>query len=173
VDGLKNEYKSLLASSKSPIQKFDAFRENSQRNRYRDVICLDATRVQLTHDVPPATDYIHANWVKFDKFDRVYILTQAPLTNTIGDFWRMVVQCQSPSIVNLTQDIENENLKCVMYWPQHAGSFNTYDKIFVNTKRVSCSTWTFEGCSLIFGERFSKAFRRCSKFAQLPYWFPI
>ncbi|KAK6040282.1 Protein-tyrosine phosphatase [Cooperia oncophora] len=61
---------------------------------------------------------------------------QAPLTNTIGDFWRMVVQCQSPSIVNLTQDIENENLKCVMYWPQHAGSFNTYDKIFVNTKRV-------------------------------------
>ncbi|KAK6028157.1 Protein-tyrosine phosphatase, partial [Ostertagia ostertagi] len=67
-----------------------------------DVVCWDATRVQLTHNVPPATDYIHANWVKFDNFDRVYILTQ---------------------------EIENENQKCVMYWPQHAGSFNTYSKV--------------------------------------------
>ncbi|PIO60006.1 hypothetical protein TELCIR_18514, partial [Teladorsagia circumcincta] len=103
LDGLKQEYKNLLASSKSPLQKTEAFRENAQRNRYPDIVCWDATRVQLTHDVPPATDYIHANWVKFDNFDRVYILTQAPLQNTIGDFWRMVLQCQSPSIVNLTQ----------------------------------------------------------------------
>ncbi|PIO62052.1 Protein-tyrosine phosphatase [Teladorsagia circumcincta] len=102
----------------------------------KDIVCWDATRVQLTHDVPPATDYIHANWVKFDNFDRVYILTQAPLQNTIGDFWRMVLQCQSPSIVNLTQEVENENQKCVLYWPQHAGSFNSYGKIFVSTKRM-------------------------------------
>lgn len=44
--------------------------------KIKDVVCLDATRVVLTHEVPPATDYIHANWVKFEKHDRAYIMTQ-------------------------------------------------------------------------------------------------
>lgn len=43
---------------------------------FQDVICLDATRVQLTLDVPPLGDYIHANWVKFDGHDRSYIVAQ-------------------------------------------------------------------------------------------------
>ncbi|KAK6052283.1 hypothetical protein COOONC_10213 [Cooperia oncophora] len=56
-----------------------------------------------TMNVPPLTDYIHANWVKFEKHDRIFIMTQAPLESTIGDFWRMVFQENCPSIVNLTQ----------------------------------------------------------------------
>ncbi|ETN83307.1 Protein-tyrosine phosphatase [Necator americanus] len=41
-----------------------------------DIVCLDKTRVVLRQDVPPCTDYIHANWVKFDKHDREFIATQ-------------------------------------------------------------------------------------------------
>ncbi|VDK67284.1 unnamed protein product [Cylicostephanus goldi] len=101
-----------------------------------DVVCIESTRVILTQDVPPSTDYIHANWIKFEKHDRVFIATQAPLDNTIDDFWRMIFQEKCPSIVNLTPMIENGKIKCTTYWPQHPGAFNTYDKMFVNTKKV-------------------------------------
>uniref|UniRef100_A0A1I7WAQ8 Tyrosine-protein phosphatase domain-containing protein n=1 Tax=Heterorhabditis bacteriophora TaxID=37862 RepID=A0A1I7WAQ8_HETBA len=42
----------------------------------QDVVCLDETRVKLTMDVPPSTDYIHANWVKFERHDRAFIAAQ-------------------------------------------------------------------------------------------------
>ncbi|KAK6036532.1 Protein-tyrosine phosphatase, partial [Cooperia oncophora] len=137
IEGLKHEFTSV-SQYRCPdeLYKHEAFLANSDKNRYNDVVCLDATRVVLHHEVPPLTDYIHANWVKFEKHDRIFIMTQAPLESTIGDFWRMVFQENCPSIVNLTQPIEIENMKCVPYWPMESGSFNTYDKMFVNTKKV-------------------------------------
>ncbi|CAJ0608258.1 unnamed protein product [Cylicocyclus nassatus] len=137
VEGFKKEFASI-ASYRAPdeIYKYDSFLKHSDRNRYNDVVCIESTRVILTQDVPPSTDYIHANWIKFEKHDRVFIATQAPLDNTIDDFWRMIFQEKCPSIVNLTPMIENGKVKCTTYWPQHPGAFNTYDKMFVNTKKV-------------------------------------
>lgn len=34
------------------------------------------------------------------------------------------------------QESENKTRKGVTYWPQHGGLYNTYDNMFVNTKRV-------------------------------------
>ncbi|KAK6018505.1 Protein-tyrosine phosphatase, partial [Ostertagia ostertagi] len=137
IDGLKQEYSTVSSYRCSDdLYKHDAFLANPDRNRYNDIVCLDATRVVLHHEAPPLTDYIHANWVKFEKHNRAFIMTQAPLANTIGDFWRMVFQENCSSIVNLTQPVEIENLKCVHYWPLKAGSFHTYDKMFVNTKKI-------------------------------------
>lgn len=135
VEGLKREF-SCVSSYQCPNQQHVAFSSNITKNRYSDVICLDATRVQLTLDVPPLGDYIHANWVKFDGHDRSYIVAQAPLANTIGDFWRMVFQENCTSVLNVTQESENKTRKGVTYWPQHGGLYNTYDNMFVNTKRV-------------------------------------
>ncbi|KJH49478.1 Protein-tyrosine phosphatase [Dictyocaulus viviparus] len=156
VEGLKREFRSI-SSYRCPndIYKYDAFNQNLNRNRYYDIVCLDATRVHLTHDVPPSTEYIHANWVKFEKHDQTYIMTQAPLENTIGDFWRMIFQETCPTVINLTQQIENEQMKSVLYWPEHGGNFKTYDRMFVNTKKVDhegeISIYTIEvlpeGCS--------------------------
>ncbi|KAK6733603.1 hypothetical protein RB195_017388 [Necator americanus] len=137
VKGFQDEFKKM-ASYRAPndLYKYESFNLNQKRNRYPDVICLESTRVRLTQDVPPSTDYIHANWVKFDKHDRTFIATQAPLENTIDDFWRMVFQERCSSIVNLTHKKEKDSMKSVMYWPEFAGSFKTYDKMFVNTKKI-------------------------------------
>ncbi|WKX93231.1 hypothetical protein Q1695_010910 [Nippostrongylus brasiliensis] len=135
IEGLKEQF-TRLNPYRCPDCRYCSFHENKSRNRYDDIVCLDATRVLLTYEVPPSTDYIHANWVRFEKHDRSYIVTQAPLENTIGDFWRMVYQEHCASVVNITQDCEIENGKAILYYPQHAGSFNTYDKMFVNTKKV-------------------------------------
>ncbi|KAK6733612.1 hypothetical protein RB195_017392 [Necator americanus] len=135
IEGIRRQYQEI-ASYRTPDFKFTACAANPNRNRYNDIVCLDKTRVVLRQDVPPCTDYIHANWVKFDKHDREFIATQGPLENTIGDFWRMVFQEQCPSIVNLTRCVEDTKIKCSAYWPTEPGKFNTFGKIFVNTKKV-------------------------------------
>lgn len=102
IEGLKKEFsevKNYMPADASCAK----FQENEPRNRYKgrikqnfpfiiacfpDVVCLDATRVVLTLNVPPESDYIHANWIKLDGVDRQYIAAQAPLENTVSDFWR-------------------------------------------------------------------------------------
>jgi len=37
---------------------------------------------------------------------RAFIMTQGPMNNTVVDFWRMVVQHNTPVIVMLTQLVE-------------------------------------------------------------------
>lgn len=64
VEGIRKEFQEVKNSlpADSTHEKFNV---NSERNRYKDIICLDATRVVLTLNVPPDVDYIH---VCFDKF---------------------------------------------------------------------------------------------------------
>lgn len=47
---------------------------NTPKNRYKDVICYDETRVQLKSQ--EASDYIHANYVDSFKKPKAFILTQ-------------------------------------------------------------------------------------------------
>uniref|UniRef100_A0A0K0DJW4 Protein-tyrosine phosphatase n=1 Tax=Angiostrongylus cantonensis TaxID=6313 RepID=A0A0K0DJW4_ANGCA len=138
IEGLRKQYKQQLANYRAPDEKykFTAFEANPDKNRYLDVVCLDETRVRLTMDVPPSTDYIHANWVKFEGHDKVFIATQGPLDNTIEDFWRMVFQEGCPNVVNLTKCIEDGKVKSSQYWPLDPGAFQSFGKMFVNTKKV-------------------------------------
>ncbi|EPB78571.1 Protein-tyrosine phosphatase [Ancylostoma ceylanicum] len=142
VEGLRRQFKEQLASYRAPDYryKFTAFEANPDKNRYLDVVCLDDTRVKLTLDVPPSTDYIHANWVRFEGHDK------APLDNTIEDFWRMVFQEGCPNIVNLTKVIEDGKIKSTQYWPLEPGAFQSYGKMFVNTKKViHMTSWPDRG----------------------------
>ncbi|KAJ1347158.1 hypothetical protein KIN20_002153 [Parelaphostrongylus tenuis] len=105
----------------------------------KDVVCLDHSRVVLKLESPPCTNYIHANWVRFENLDRVFIATQAPLENTIEDFWRMIFQEQCCAIINLTNDLEDKD-KIVQYFPPNPGGFANYGMMFVNTKKVDDET---------------------------------
>ncbi|VDO59532.1 unnamed protein product [Haemonchus placei] len=97
---LRQRRRTVEATYEEPEEKAPS---SDQAAPKKDIVCLDETRVRLTLNVPPATDYIHANWIKFEGHDKEYIATQAPLDNTIEDFWRMVFQVGSPHIVNLTK----------------------------------------------------------------------
>uniref|UniRef100_A0A914YCV0 Tyrosine-protein phosphatase domain-containing protein n=1 Tax=Panagrolaimus superbus TaxID=310955 RepID=A0A914YCV0_9BILA len=102
VAGLRKEFAQLKIYT-SPQYKFEAFSipNNTLRNRYKDVVCLDSSRVVLNLNVPPDSDYIHANNIKIEGLDRSYIATQGPLETTISDFWRLVHQESATSIVML------------------------------------------------------------------------
>ncbi|VDO68377.1 unnamed protein product [Heligmosomoides polygyrus] len=138
VEGLRKQFREELATYRPPdhLYKFKAFEMHPDKNRYMDVVCLDHSRVCLTLNVPPCTDYIHANRVKFEGHDKVFIATQAPLDNTIEDFWRMIFQEGVPHVLNLTKIVEDGKIKSTQYWPLEAGQYHNFGKMFVNTKKV-------------------------------------
>ncbi|KAK6013245.1 Protein-tyrosine phosphatase [Ostertagia ostertagi] len=104
VAGIKKLYNGQLANYRAPdnLYKFTEFENNKDKNRFLDVVCLDHSRVVLHFEVPPCSNYIHASWIRFEKHDRVFIATQAPMENTIEDFWRMIFQESCNAIINLT-----------------------------------------------------------------------
>ncbi|XP_065596456.1 tyrosine-protein phosphatase non-receptor type 22 isoform X2 [Cyrtonyx montezumae] len=65
--------------------------ENIKKNRYKDILPYDHSRVELSL-ITSDTDshYINANFIKGVYGPRAYIATQGPLPTTVTDFWRMI-----------------------------------------------------------------------------------
>ncbi|XP_070785447.1 receptor-type tyrosine-protein phosphatase O [Enoplosus armatus] len=91
---------------------------NRPKNRYTNILPYDFSRVKLIsmHN-DEGSDYINANYILGYKHAKEYIATQGPLPETRNDFWKMVLQQQSPIIVMLTQCNERRRVKCDHYWP--------------------------------------------------------
>ncbi|XP_010174090.2 tyrosine-protein phosphatase non-receptor type 11 [Antrostomus carolinensis] len=100
--------------------------ENKAKNRYKNILPFDTTRVAL-RDVDksvPGSDYINANYIKSIPEDgrnsehcKIYIATQGCLQTTVNDFWAMVYQENSHVIVMTTKEVERGRNKCFRYWP--------------------------------------------------------
>uniref|UniRef100_A0A3B3S655 protein-tyrosine-phosphatase n=1 Tax=Paramormyrops kingsleyae TaxID=1676925 RepID=A0A3B3S655_9TELE len=79
--------------------------ENVKKNRYKDILPFDHSRVKLLLQTSNQdTDYINANFIKGVDEAEAYIATQGPLANTVVDFWRMIWEY-------------NVSKKCERYFP--------------------------------------------------------
>ncbi|CAH2087693.1 unnamed protein product [Euphydryas editha] len=89
------------------------------KNRYSNVLPLPETRVPLKRiGNDPTTEYINANYIMGPgNIRNYYIACQAPLANTVTDFWRMIWEQNSRLIVMLTEYMENGVEKCYEYLP--------------------------------------------------------
>uniref|UniRef100_A0A8C6DA80 protein-tyrosine-phosphatase n=1 Tax=Moschus moschiferus TaxID=68415 RepID=A0A8C6DA80_MOSMO len=100
--------------------------ENKPKNRYKNILPFDTTRVIL-HDVDdgvPGADYINANYIRKPGrgLGKVYIATQGCLPTTVAAFWAMVHQENTHVIVMTTREVERGRNKCFRYWPELHGS---------------------------------------------------
>ncbi|KAE8631281.1 hypothetical protein XENTR_v10001139 [Xenopus tropicalis] len=114
---LSQEYESV-----DPGQQFtwehSNLEVNKAKNRYANVIAYDHSRVILLPvEGIIGSDYINANYIDGYRKQNAYIATQGALPETFGDFWRMVWEQRSATVVMMTKLEEKSRIKCDQYWP--------------------------------------------------------
>nr|XP_054504959.1 tyrosine-protein phosphatase non-receptor type 22 [Agelaius phoeniceus] len=97
--------------------------ENVKKNRYKDILPFDHSRVELSL-ITSDTDshYINANFIKGVYGPRAYIATQGPLPTTVTDFWRMIWEYEVLVVVMACMEFEMGKKKCERYWAEVDGS---------------------------------------------------
>lgn len=113
--------------------------ENKPKNRYRNILPYDHTRVVLKDHT---YDYINASHVQpltgnpYRDLDldsrapphRCYIAAQGSLQKIEFDFWKMIIQEHMKVIVMLTREKEGEKMKCSRYWSDKLPKYLTNGK---------------------------------------------
>ncbi|KFU91352.1 Receptor-type tyrosine-protein phosphatase C, partial [Chaetura pelagica] len=134
--------------------------ENKSKNRNASIIPYDFNRVPIRqedecskegeHDSEDSSDedsdledssrYINASFITGYWGPKAMIATQAPLQETVSDFWQMVFQRKVKVIVMLTELKEGDQELCAQYWGEER---QTYDGIEVQMTDVnSCPSYT-------------------------------
>uniref|UniRef100_A0A672QZ80 Protein tyrosine phosphatase non-receptor type 3 n=1 Tax=Sinocyclocheilus grahami TaxID=75366 RepID=A0A672QZ80_SINGR len=111
--------------------------ENMDKNRYKDVLPYDITRVVLQEE---GDDYINASHVKTEPTGCAlqYIAAQGPLPHTCTHFWRSVWEQNVSVIVMLTTLTERGRTKCHQYWP-HPPEVRDYGYLQVCCHSEECN----------------------------------
>ncbi|CAB3405123.1 unnamed protein product [Caenorhabditis bovis] len=117
IGGMERRFEILENSVNHIPFTHDASSANVDKIRNARVHCKDATRVCLEFPYNCGMhDFIHANRVSGGPLFNEFIMTQAPMSNTVDDFWRMIWQEEVPYIVMLISRKEQE--RCANYWPR-------------------------------------------------------
>ncbi|XP_073443843.1 tyrosine-protein phosphatase non-receptor type 3 isoform X2 [Dendrobates tinctorius] len=115
--------------------------QNMDKNRYKDVLPYDTTRVILQGN----EDYINASYVNMEiptsNIVNRYIATQGPLPHTCAHFWQMVWDNRLTLLIMLTTLTERGRTKCQQYWPDPP------DVLEYGNFRVTCNT---EDCTIAY-----------------------
>ncbi|XP_062594902.1 receptor-type tyrosine-protein phosphatase F-like isoform X2 [Saccostrea cucullata] len=149
IDNLKandNHKFSQEYESIEPGQQFtwdqSNYEINKPKNRYANVIAYDHSRVILQPENGiPGSDYINANYMDGYRKQNAYIATQGPLPETFGDFWRMVWEQRTGTIVMMTRLEERSRIKCDQYWPHRgAETYGVMQVLLVDVTELSTYT---------------------------------
>ncbi|KAM9664403.1 LOW QUALITY PROTEIN: tyrosine-protein phosphatase non-receptor type 18 [Trichechus inunguis] len=91
---------------------------NMKKNRYKDVLPYDQTRVILSLlEEEGHSDYINGNFIQGADGSQAYIATQGPLPHTLLDF-RLVWEFGVKVILMACREMEQGRKKCERYWTQ-------------------------------------------------------
>uniref|UniRef100_A0A914Z137 Uncharacterized protein n=1 Tax=Panagrolaimus superbus TaxID=310955 RepID=A0A914Z137_9BILA len=137
IQALVEEFTRIKLMGQANIPAKTAFDANPEKNRYKDVFCIDESRVILTWPPGCTSDYVHANWLPV-RGEKKFICTQGPTDKTVDDFWRLVWQEKTKAIVMLCGIMELGKKKCEQYWMDKAGEqMKVQSGITIKTTDVS------------------------------------
>lgn len=147
VSGFEKQWKTL--NHASPILPKSEFHsalqpENIHKNRYSTALPADVNRVLLLPmDDKESTTYINAVYVDSYRQRNAFILTQSPLPKTVIDFWRMVSEHGTTSVIMLNAVDEGDDY--AKFWPD--SGVRDYEMISVEalpaSKKDDMSTNSF------------------------------
>ncbi|XP_070557951.1 receptor-type tyrosine-protein phosphatase alpha-like isoform X2 [Ptychodera flava] len=91
---------------------------NKVKNRSLDMLPVERSRVKLVpKPAEDGSDYINGSFLQGYRSNQEYIITQHPMQSTVVDFWRMIWDQNSETIVSLTSMESMEDGDLVTYWP--------------------------------------------------------
>lgn len=89
------------------------------------------------------SDYINANYIDGYRKQNAYIATQGPLPETFGDFWRMVWEQRSATVVMMTRLEEKSRVSARHYFAK----FTTCTSTRIEGPPLVLAPFTFLICS--------------------------
>ncbi|XP_064407623.1 mucin-3A-like isoform X2 [Halichondria panicea] len=133
LSGYEEQFQLLEQVSRKPSQQdrdIIASQEVESKNRYHDKFPYDAHRPKLMGS-SKQDQYINASFIDGYKHRRCFVVTQAPLDNTVLDFWKMAKNLESRTIVLLCDLTENGKDMCTQYWPDKVDGEVNYGKMTI------------------------------------------
>uniref|UniRef100_A0A8C5I4B1 Receptor-type tyrosine-protein phosphatase n=1 Tax=Gouania willdenowi TaxID=441366 RepID=A0A8C5I4B1_GOUWI len=92
--------------------------ENKEKNRYVNILPYDHSRVHLSSlEGVPDSDFINASFINGYQEKNKFIAAQGPKEETVNDYWRMIWEQNTATIVMVTNLKERKECKCAQYWP--------------------------------------------------------
>ncbi|XP_063908264.1 uncharacterized protein LOC135126273 isoform X2 [Zophobas morio] len=106
--------------------------EEKSKNRFSKIL-PGPTQIYLPISSRDSSNYINAVTVDAYQCPKKFIVTQQPLPNTVGDFWKLVHEYEIDTILSL--NTINDKDGCPKFWPnENEGSwtFNSMKLVFFN-----------------------------------------
>nr|XP_040058861.1 receptor-type tyrosine-protein phosphatase alpha isoform X1 [Gasterosteus aculeatus aculeatus]XP_040058862.1 receptor-type tyrosine-protein phosphatase alpha isoform X1 [Gasterosteus aculeatus aculeatus]XP_040058863.1 receptor-type tyrosine-protein phosphatase alpha isoform X1 [Gasterosteus aculeatus aculeatus] len=118
-NGLEAEFKKLTSIKiQNDKMRTGNLPANMKKNRVLQIIPYEFNRVIIpVKRGEENTDYVNASFIDGYRQKDSYMASQGPLQHTIEDYWRMIWEWRSCSIVMLTELEERGQEKCAQYWP--------------------------------------------------------
>lgn len=120
----KNRYPDILCNEET---KFEYSKQNLLNTSITDLNCNIFLENPFSESVMHYFDqencgeqlnYINANYIKgTHSYNTLFIATQAPLENTMEDFYQMIWESNSKIIISLASLVENQKIKMHQFWP--------------------------------------------------------
>ena len=114
---------------------------NKDGNHCGSVLPYGETHVELADS---DNGSFSGNLVRIEEVSRQYIVTQAPLNNTVAIFWQMVWEQHTVGIVMLCKCVEGDADVCAHYWPTMGG-----DSVIAGSLVVECINSDWSECFCI------------------------
>ena len=105
-----------ISSRSSQRNRQARSKTNASLNRDLEAIPFDDARVCIVHPSKQASDYINAAFIDSYNVQNAFIAAQAPMKETVEDFWAMVLQENIRTIVMLTH-VDDNKIDSPDYWP--------------------------------------------------------